>query len=468
MPTTQFPPAAPKQPQSAALARDRHVAIIGAGFSGTLQAINLMRHNGPRATLIERHPHPGRGIAYSAADPGHLLNVRAANMSALPDQPDDFVRWLATNHPGMAGFVPRIIYGDYLAALLDRAMATSGGRLAMMRGEAVDIKRGDDGWSVSLDDGRMVQADAVILAPGNLPPHEPPGLDLAALDADTYIANPWATDIADGLRDDDVVLTIGTGLTMIDVALLLDAQGFRGRILALSRRGLLPHAHADPGMGAPLTERPPIVPSNLLRTVRERARTIGWRAAVDALRPFTQDLWLAADPADRTRFLRHLRPWWDIHRHRLAPQIAERIAAMRASGRLDIRGGKLSHIHPLDNAAEVRWRPRGTDTEEVARIRRIVNCSGPQGDLARTAEPLLCSLRDQGLIQPDSQHLGIAVTPQSEAISTDGTARPDLLVLGPMTRGTFWEIVAIPDIRVQTWSVARRLSYAHWVEGEGL
>jgi uncharacterized NAD(P)/FAD-binding protein YdhS len=189
---------------------------------------------------------------------------------------------------------------------------------------------------------------------------------------------------------------------------------------------------------------------------------------VDALRPFTQDMWLAASEANRSRFLRHLRPWWDIHRHRLAPQVADRIAAMRARGQLDIRAGKLSAVRPLDGAAEVQWRARGQGTAEAWRVRRIINCSGPQGNLLRSGEPLLRNLQDRGLIRPDRQHLGIDVNPQSEAIAVDGKARPDLLVLGPMTRGTFWEIVAVPDIRVQTWSVARRLSYAHWVEGEGL
>lgn len=71
-----------------------HVAIIGAGFSGTLQAINLLRHEGPRATLIERAPVAGTGLAYGAAHPSHVLNVRAANMSAFPDDPSHFVRWL--------------------------------------------------------------------------------------------------------------------------------------------------------------------------------------------------------------------------------------------------------------------------------------------------------------------------------------------------------------------------------------
>lgn len=445
-----------------------HVAIVGAGFSGTLQAINLLRHDGPRATLIERRPHAARGIAYSAAHPDHLLNVRAANMSALPDDPDHFVRWLGQHHPGLGGFVPRIVYGDYLAGLLDMAMAKAGDRLQLISGEAVDIAMDADAARVTLSDGRVVAADSVILAPGNLPPHQPPGIAWDALGPDRYAADPWSADIARRLGDDDVVLAIGTGLTMIDVALLLEARGFRGRIVAMSRRGLVPHAHADGVMTVPQPERPPLIPSALLHDVRARAEAVGWRAAVDALRPYTQDLWLAATPDNRRRFLRHLRPWWDIHRHRLAPQVAARIAAMRARGQLEIVAGKIGGAKPDGAGVRVHWRPRGADGVEPMTVRRVVNCSGPQGDLRRSSEPLLRSLVARGLIRPDGQHLGIDVNPQSEAIAADGSVDPRLIVLGPMTRGTFWEIVAVPDIRMQTWSVARRLSNAHWVEGEGL
>lgn len=448
--------------------RDHHIAIIGAGFSGTLQAINLLRHDGPRATLIERRPRAGRGIAYSAAHPDHLLNVRAGNMSALPDDPDHFVRWLAEIHPGAGGFVPRIIYGDYLAGLLDQAMAAAGNRLALVGREVEDIEPSGSGVAIRLADGQRMHADAAIVAPGNLPPHQPPAMAGVAVDGDIYVDDPWAGDVARGLADTDTVLIIGSGLTMVDIALMLEANDFRGRIVALSRRGLMPHTHADQVMGAPLGQRPPLDVTDLLRDVRARARLSGWRAAVDAMRPFTQDLWLAAAPHQRGRFLRHLRPWWDIHRHRLAPLVAARIAAMRASGRLEIVAGKLADARLLPAGVELRWRPRGSDALETLMARRVVNCSGPQGDLLRTSEPLLRRLLDRGMIRPDAQHLGIDVNPRCEAIDTHGRANPRLLVLGPMTRGTFWEIVAVPDIRVQTWSVARRLSNAHWVGGEGL
>ncbi|SNT18624.1 Uncharacterized NAD(P)/FAD-binding protein YdhS [Sphingomonas laterariae] len=447
-----------------------HVAIIGAGFSGALQAINLLRHEGPSATLIERRDHLARGVAYSAAHPDHLLNVRAANMSALPDDPDHFARWLADRHPELAeGFAPRIIYGDYLGELLAAAARSAPDRLAIQPGEAVDVAFDAAGASVHLADGSRIAAETVILAPGNLPPHEPAGLAEAALDSDLYAADPWAGDIARGLRDEDVVLVIGSGLTMVDVALLLEARGFRGRIIAMSRRGLQPHAHAAaPHPGPRLSDRPPLSATALLRLVRERADKIGWRAAVDELRPFTQDIWLAAPPEERGRFLRHLRPYWDIHRHRLAPAVAARLAALQARGQLTVTAGKLSAFAAAGKGVRVQWRPRGRDAIETMIVRRVINCSGPQGDLLRTDEPLLRALMARGLIVPDPLRLGIHVNQQAETIGAGGKPNPRLLALGPMTRGTFWEIVAVPDIRVQTWSVARRLSNAHWVGGEGL
>ncbi|WP_157176505.1 FAD/NAD(P)-binding protein [Sphingomonas prati] len=445
-----------------------HVAIVGGGFAGALMAVNLLRHEGPRATLIERRARVGVGVAYSAAHPDHRLNVRAGNMSALPDDPGHFDRWLGVHHPDhVGGFAPRLVYGQYLSDILAEAAARSDGRLTIVQGEATGLTLDENQAVVTLADGTAIAADAVVLASGNLPPHTPPGIDPDALTRDHYAPDPWAADVADDLSDDDTVLLLGGGLTMVDVALLLEARGFRGRIVALSRRGLLPRPHGDL-TPAPLPERPRGRPSALLAQVRARAATVGWRAAVDALRPHTQAVWRATDPADRMRFLRHLRPWWDVHRHRLAPQVADRIAALRSTGQLDIVAGKLVAVATTDAQPTVTFRPRSSDDTTTLSIRRIVNCTGPLGDIGRTTEPLLRDLLAGGRIRPDPLRIGIDVDPQSAVLEDTGRASDRLYAIGPMTRGTFWEIVAVPDIRHQTWSLARRLSNAMWVGGEGL
>jgi len=446
-----------------------HVAIIGAGFSGTLQAINLIRHEGPRATLIERAPVAGTGLAYGAAHPSHLLNVRAANMSALPDDPAHLVRWLEARgvENAAASFVPRRVYGEYLREMLEDALARYPDRLRLVRGEVEDVTFDADGATLQLSDGTL-RADAAVLAVGNLPPHDPPGLDPATLSAERYKGDPWDPSVPEGLSDSDTVLVIGTGLTMVDVALLLEVRGFGGKIVAVSRRGLLPRPHGTGQDWDKIRERPRTKASELVRTVRDRAEQVGWRNAVDELRPFTQPMWANAGEDERARFLRHLRPWWDVHRHRLAPEVHARLQALIDRGQLEARAAKtLGFVEGPDGIA-VTLRPRGQDAPETILAQRIVNCTGPLGDLARSREPLLQRLAARGVIRPDPAHIGIDVDNQGQTIAADGTANANLYALGPMTRGAFWEIVAVPDIRTQTWAVARRLSNAHWVGGEGL
>jgi uncharacterized NAD(P)/FAD-binding protein YdhS len=165
------------------LTADGHVLIVGGGFSGTLLAINLLRHDGPRVTLVERRSTQlARGVAYSAADESHLLNGRAGNMSVFPDDRTHFVRWLTDNGlGGAASFVPRTLYGRYLHELLDAARNSGGDRLTLVEGEVVALAAEGDMLAARLADGQALQVDRAVLALGNLPPHAPRGIDVDAL-----------------------------------------------------------------------------------------------------------------------------------------------------------------------------------------------------------------------------------------------------------------------------------------------
>lgn len=448
----------------------KRAVIIGGGFSGTLMAVNLVRYEGPRAVLIERNIEVGKGLAYSTAHDAHLLNVRASNMSAFPDQPEHFVRWLSERGwPASNAFVPRALYGEYLSDLLERARRAAPDRVRIVRDEAIGITssaHGPDRIRVKLRSGETVSADTAILALGNLPPLPPDGLDPEKL-GECYLADPWSPDLICGQSDDDI-LVIGTGLTMVDVALLLEEHGFSGRLTAISRRGLIPRVHGEGGPHAKrLMERPRGEVSELLRSVRARAETVGWQNAIDELRPFTQAMWLAASEQQKKRFLRHLRPWWDVHRHRLAPVVAERLQHLRASGRLQVIAGLPKLFRPRGDKVEVHWLTRGSTQTGSGMFSRVINCTGPQSDLTRSNDPLLRDLVAKGLARPDQLGLGLAVNEEGRLL--DSREQPSrLYALGPMTRGTFWEITAVPDIRKQVWEIARRLSNAHWVEGTGL
>ncbi|WP_188761695.1 FAD/NAD(P)-binding protein [Sandarakinorhabdus glacialis] len=437
------------------------VAIIGSGFSGTLIAINLLRQPGLRVVLVDRRPLFGPGVAYSATNPAHLLNVRAHNMSAFPDQPDHFIDWcrlrgILDQHPGtMPGFVPRRSYGDYLGSILAEGHAQAKGRLQLV---CADVARRDKGrgLELTLSDGSRITADSVVLATGNQMPLPPPELDVALL-GDRYSGNPWAEGAASGLGSDDVLMLIGTGLTMVDAALAVAGSGFEGKMVALSRRGLVPHAHAA-GPHASKTSIPTATGLvALLREVRVRAREIDWRTAIDELRPHTRALWQRASRADRARFLRHLRPWWDIHRHRLAPEVAERLAALRASGQLAVVAGRTRGFTPTDQGVEVRWRLRHAGTDRQMTVQRIVNCSGPAAPGLTGTDPLVTRLLASGIARACPSGMGLDVDENSVLRDRSGTPHPNFHALGPLTRGAFLEITAVPDIRVQAWEVARQI-----------
>jgi uncharacterized NAD(P)/FAD-binding protein YdhS len=165
--------------------------------------------------------------------------------------------------------------------------------------------------------------------------------------------------------------------------------------------------------------------------VRSRGEAIGWRNAVDELRPFTQAMWGNASEAERARFLRHLRPWWDVHRHRLAPEVYARLMAVIERGQLEVIAGKTLGFDERADGIAVQLRRRGADAVETLLAQRIINCTGPLGDLARTEEPLLQKLAARGLIRPDAAHLGIDVDNQGQTINADGMAQPRSLRARP-------------------------------------
>ena len=433
------------------------VAVIGAGFSGLLTALHLAADpDGPTVRLIERSGAFGRGAAYSTANPDHLLNVRVANMSAYPDDPEHFTKWLA-GHEGWSshgGFVTRGVYGDYLQDLLRQALeTTSAGRLLLEQDEAVEVQRAGEGWRVRLALGREIQASAVVLALGVLRPAPPVAAGPELLKSSRYIGDPWdpKAQLDDSVSD---VLLIGAGLTMIDAAVSLWRPG--RRFWAISRRGLTPRPHAPVSGPAPEMASAGS-PRRLLAAVRAASEDGRWREAIDSLRPHVQSIWLGWTQAERAQFLRHLRPWWEVHRHRLAPSVARRIGLLMRGRELVVRAGEITSFAPGRDGIEVMWRPRGARTLRRLGVSAVVNCTGFLGDLDQAGDPLLRRLLAAGLIRPDPCRLGADVDAASRLIGTGGQPQAGLYAVGPLTRGAFWEITSVPDIRSQAAGAAQSI-----------
>lgn len=421
------------------------VAIVGGGFSGTMAAAQLTRH-GLKVALIDAPERAGRGVAYSTPEAVHLLNVPAAKMSAWPDTPDDFVG----RGFGAGTFAPRREFGAYLKSILDGAVA-DGARLTA--GQAVAAERDGAVWRVTLADDSIIAARALVLAQGNQPP-EPMRVG-DGVDPALFINNPWGGEAKAAVErlvaSGGDALILGTGLTMVDMVLSLHAAGHGGRIVALSRRGQIPRAHA-PHDAATVTfdDIPQGNVRVLTRWLRRRSGG-GWRGAVDALRPHAQALWRGLAPAEQGRFLRHARPYWDVHRHRIAPQVAGRLKELIGEGRLEIIAGRVVGLDAQEEGLGATIRRRGSGAEGQAHFGAVFNCTGPLGAMGLTRDPLLRKMIDDALVTIDRLGIGLAVDGASKA-------GEGVWALGPLTKGEFWEIVAVPDIRGQVANVANDIA----------
>lgn len=417
-----------------------------------MAAAHLARR-GIVCVVIDGSERMGRGTAYSTQEPAHLLNVRAEAMSAWPDDKQDFARRFVAEGGDPRGFAQRRLFGRYLRHILDQAIAS--GKVETIAATASAARQDGEAWKVTLENGRSLAACALILATGN----EPPAAVGAADGADPcFIANPWGEEAQAGVaalaQSGGDALIVGTGLTMVDLALSLDAAGYQGKILALSRRGLIPRGHAEfePAPVA-LKDVPQGDLGALLRWLRRRGARAGWRAAVDALRPHSQQLWQSLGADDQRRFLRHARPWWDVHRHRIAPEVAETIAAMIGDGRLDIAAARIVSMEQAGEGISVTYRRRGREAAQQGRFAFAFNCTGPLQSISRTDDPLLRSLLDAGAARPDPLGIGLAVDQRCGVIGAK-----DAWALGPLTRARYWEIVAVPDIRDQAAAVAENIA----------
>jgi len=427
------------------------VAVIGGGFSGTMVAAQLARR-GVDAVLIDGSGRAGLGVAYSTRDPAHVLNVRAEVMSAWPDDLDHFVRLVEQEGGTRRDFVQRRQFGRYLRAILEEGMET--GCLRLVERQAVSANPGEEGWIVSVENGETIEASGLVLAIGNHPP-EPLPLGQGSA---RVINNPWGAEALAAVEDlaasHEDVLLVGTGLTMVDAVLSLDAAGHRGRIVGLSRRGLIPRGHAE---FTPAPVEAEDVPHgnvrSLWRWLRHRGAQVGWRAAIDALRPHSQWLWQSLPPGEQKRFARHARPWWDVHRHRIAPEVAQQLHDMVAQGRLEIVAGRIQSVEDDGGALVVAYRRRGSSRIVEGRFAYMINCTGPLGAISRTRDPMLKGMLADGLARPDQLGIALDVDERSRVVGAERA-----WAMGPLTKGRYWEIIAVPDIRYQAAAVAEDIA----------
>ena len=435
---------------------DCRVVVVGAGAGGTLVATHLVTALSSRfrVELVDPAPTTGRGQAYSTTDDRHLLNVPASGMSAFPRDPEHFLRWLRNHHDRdfqPHDFAPRAVFGRYVESLLTTATEFPGNaRLVRRRAEVVDVTGSGDGFVVDLSDGERLEARAVVLATGSRPGT---GWAPAELAADPrLVADPWTQ----GIPEVGDVLLLGSGLTMVDLAISADRPD--RTLHVVSRTDAVPRPHVLPT--TPPVPPPPGITrvqgldalrSTLAAHVDHTVEDTGdWRAAVDGLRPVTAQLWRGLSEADKRRFIAEDARRWDVHRHRMAPATARRLDAIAHEGRLQRHRGTIAGVRAGEHALHV-----SLDEGTTLRVAAVVNCTGPVGSIA--ADPLLTRLAQTGLVRPGPAGLGIDTADDGRIVGTLPERLP-FMAVGSLRRGNLWESTAMPEIREQAYDVARVVS----------
>ncbi len=457
--------------------QEKTVLVIGAGLSGVLTAVHLLRDGigePLQVILVNRTGAMARGLAYGTRSEQHLLNVPAGRMSAFTDDEESFLRYARTADPNIQGgtFVPRRLYGDYLEHILRDAElnAAQGASLKRVVGEAIDLTSIDNGKraNVLMRDGTEIIADIVVLALGNFPPADPPIETPEFFASPYYVRDPWGPQVLERIRSDLPVLLIGTGLTMYDVVLRLDASGFRQPIWAISRRGLTPMQHRTATAPPKFEQCPPEILTGeptiaaYLKAVRNHVRLLAkhgvdWREVVGSLRPVTAKLWQRLPDVERLRFLRHLQPFWDVHRHRTAPEIHNRIIELKESDRLKVLGGRIASLKETQEGIVVEFRTRSTGLVQKVIVGGVINCTGPQMRIKSVPDAFVQSLLSKGWLKADSLDLGIEMDDRHALVSTSGEPSPILFHVGPLLRAKYWEATAVPELRVHAANMAKTI-----------
>ncbi|WP_081049580.1 FAD/NAD(P)-binding protein [Pseudomonas rhizoryzae] len=445
------------------------LVIIGAGFSGVSTAAHILRGDctNIQIILINSTRTMARGLAYGTNSPIHLLNTTAGKMSALDDDPDDFLRFCRDlKHPvEHTSYVSRNLYGNYLNSALERAeLSNPSVQLSRVVAQVTHIRPYGEGARLKLSDGTILKADHVILAFGNFPPSDCLNLK-HNLKSEIYTNDPWNSPARLSSNPDAAVLLIGTGLTAVDMALKLVHEGHSGPIHLLSRRGLLPLGHLPTAIGPfpnPARLRggsPRQLMAALRELVREHQRQGGdWRAVVDSLRPAVQKLWAAMDTKQQRQFIRHVQPWWDLHRHRLAPTTYERFRHHVGTKQFSIHAGRLTNVTIQGKNVVVDFRRRKDQAMDSIQVSRIINCTGPNLNIQRINAPLIRSLLTQGLVSASPCNVGILVDEQLRVLDQHQQPLSWLSYLGPMLKAQYWEATAVPELRRFSFILASRVA----------
>lgn len=453
------------------------VAIIGAGFSGTMTAVHLIRQLDVPVHIIlfDTKQDFNRGVAYASYSDKHLLNVTTGKMSAYHDQSNHFLDWVTTQktyegidrHLIAQAYLPRKLYGEYLRDIWSQEKKSNPDvhRLTEVQTKITDVHLHDKGFILIDHRGSRFEADKVVLATGNESPGEISGINPSRLDHQVYFRNPWEQNCVSGCDPSLPVLIIGNGLTMVDTVIGLRENGFRNVIYSISPNGfnILPHRHPGLEYGDILKEIE--TAKTLLDLVGitnrhiKNVRSLGISAepVINALRSQTPEIWMRLSEKDKALFYRRIRHLWGVARHRLPLHIHDQIQNERIQGRLKIYAGKISGAEQVHDGVIVRYLNKKSGTHQKMLVSRVINCTGPSSDFEKSQNVLFRNLIQKQMIEQDALKLGINADADTYQVIVNGSPIRGLHAIGSLLRGVFWESTAVGELRLQAFRMSKSI-----------
>ena len=437
------------------------IGIIGGGAAGVLTALRILssdKNSKFKVIIFDKSKKKfGLGAAYGTTSPYHLLNVRAEAMSLFQETPEHFTAWLAEKGYGFTpkDFVPRQIYGKYIDDVFSNICNNNPSAIETIHDEVTSLKIEADKYVIQFGDTKSLPADYVVIATGNFPPHSFSFIS-PHLRAPNYFENPWTINWEVVSRTRSLVL-IGSGLTAVDVGFHLIKSGYQGKIVSLSRHGLLPSVHTEEG-GASQSTLPSIEGSlkQKIKILREWLSNSKepWQHRFDLLRPVTQSLWQSFTLEEAKRFIRHLQPYWDIHRHRIDPHINHVLAEAAKVGHFSVIAAKIESIAHVDDSLKVSYRPRHSENIENIDAECVINCTGPSSPFLKSNSQLISQMMEDGLAVQDKLKIGIRTTKEGKVVSKNNN---NIWAIGSLRRGELWETTALREIKDQALLIARQI-----------
>lgn len=436
------------------------IGIIGGGISGTLSVLQIIKQSKKpfHVFWFDTQNKFCKGYAYNTFDDGHLLNVRANNMSVFPDEPNHFVNWLSIHHPNYTSkdFVSRKLFGEYVLNTFESLKNSNPNiTLYQITEEVKSIYQTADTFEIKTHQSYPVQK--IILGLGNFLPAHPRSTSKDFIASKYYFQNAFNVQLTNQIQDCNNITIIGSGLTMIDVIVSLSHYQYKGKINVISPHAYIPQAHQEnplPSVEAFIDKEKRYSLSELFALVNQQLKKAkkeqySLHSVIDSMRPFLQQLWLNFSIEEKQQFLRHLRHKWGVARHRAPAQSIAVFNTLKSSGQLQLIKGRISDIKVVKDGFELIYANQ-TSEQQTLHTQLIINCTGPESDYNQLKSPLVQNLISSQIISADAIKYGINA-------QKDGYISKNIYTLGPPLKGILWESVAVPEIRVQAQELAAKI-----------